>query len=150
MFADFSVPNISNVFGYYPSPANYVKPRKRPLSSIAPMMAEFDNGTLYTVFGASGGSRIITTNIQNAIHILDANMSIGDALASPRMHDQLIPNRVMFETTYDNETVDFMKKRKHVVAWGSAGSSAQALRIVDGKFEAGGEPRQQDSAGLTT
>lgn len=114
------------------------------------MMAEFENGTLFAVFGASGGSRIITTNIQNALHILDANMSIQDTLASPRMHDQLIPNRVTFETSYDNDTVESMKARGHVVTWGSAGSSAQALRISNGRFEAGGEPRQKDSAGLTT
>ena len=149
-FADFSIPNVSNAFGYYPSPANYVKPQKRPLSSIAPIMAEFANGTLFTVLGASGGSRIITATLQNALHILDANMSVNRALAHPRLHDQLIPNQVTFEEVYDNTTVEFMRGRGHNVTWSaSAGSSAQAIKILDGRFEAGGEPRQRDSAGLT-
>lgn len=113
-------------------------------------MAEFNNGSLYTVLGASGGSRIITTTIQNALHILDSNMSIKDALISPRLHDQLIPNQVTFEQSYNDGTVEYMKQRGHNVTWGVAGSSAQALRVVDGRFEAGGEPRQRDSAGLTT
>ena len=146
---DFSIPNISNVFGYRPSPANYIRPRKRPLTSISPLIAEHKNGTLYSVFGASGGSRIITTTLQTALHVLESGMSVVEAVRQPRLHDQLLPNIVIFEQSYDNNTVDFMKVRGHNVTWGVAGSSAQALRIVDGRFEAAGEPRQRDSAGLT-
>lgn len=146
---DFSLPNVSNVFGYYPSPANYVKPKKRSMSSIAPIMVEFANGTLLTVLGASGGSRIITTVIQNALNILVGGMNVHKAVRQPRLHDQLLPNQVSFEPTYDNKTVESMKVRGHNVTWGPAGSSAQAIRIVNGRFEAAGEPRQHDSAGLT-
>ena len=42
-----------------------------------------------------------------------------------------------------------MRGRGHNVTWGVAGSSAQAIRIQDGGFEAVGEPRQWDSGGLT-
>lgn len=147
--ADFSVPNISNVFGYYPSPANYVRPKKRPMSSITPIMAEFANGTLFAVLGASGGSRIITTVIQTALNIIERKMTVHEALKQPRFHDQLLPNQVTFEWDYDNSTVDFMVGRSHNVTWGLAGSSSQAIRISNGHFEAAGEPRQDDSAGLT-
>ena len=146
---DFSIPNISNVFGYYPSPANYIRPRKRPLTSISPLIVEHPNGTLHSVFGASGGSRIITTTIQTALHILDSNMSVAEAVTQPRLHDQLIPNIALFDYTYDNATVKSMKARGHNVTWGTVGSSAQALGVVDGRFEAAGEPKQRDSAGLT-
>lgn len=148
--ADFSVPNVSNIFGYYPSPANYVRPNKRSLSSTAPIMAEFANGTLFAVLGASGGSRIITTVVQNALHILDRGMSVHEALKQPRLHDQLVPNLVTFEWNYDNATIEYMRRRGHNITRGSAGSSAQAIRVQDGVFEAAGEPRQNDSAGLTT
>ena len=147
---DFSVPNASNVFGYYPSPSNFIRPGKRSLSSISPMIAEHANGTLYSVFGASGGSRIITTVLQNALDILDSEMSVAEAVRQPRLHDQLLPNVAAFEETYDASTVEFMRDRGHNVTWvPTAGSSAQALRIVDGRFEAAGEPRQKNSAGLT-
>ena len=149
LLPDFSVPNISNIFGYYPSPANYVRPNKRPLSSIAPIMAEFVNGNLFAVLGASGGSRIITTVVQTALSVLDRGMTVHEALKQPRLHDQLLPNQVTFEWIYDNATVKYMSDRGHNVTWGPAGSSAQAIRIQDGMFEAAGEPRQYDSAGLT-
>ena len=147
--ADFSVPNVSNVFGYHPSPANYIRPNKRPMSSISPVMAEFTNGTLFAILGASGGSRIITTVIQTALNILERKMNVYEALKQPRLHDQLLPNQVTFEWDYDNSTVDYMIGRNHNVTWGLVGSSSQAIRIANGHFEAAGEPRQDDSAGLT-
>ena len=147
---DFSVPNVSNVFGFYPCPSNFIRPGKRPLSSISPLIAEHRNGTLYSVFGASGGSRIITATLQNALHILSSGMSVAEAVRQPRLHDQLIPNVAVFEEDYDADTVNFMRRRGHNVTLApTAGSSAQALRIVSGSFEAVGEPRQMDSAGLT-
>jgi gamma-glutamyltranspeptidase/glutathione hydrolase len=57
---DFSIPGVSNAFGYVPSPANYIRPGKRPLSSISPTIVEHSNGTLYYVVSSAGGSRIIT------------------------------------------------------------------------------------------
>lgn len=147
---DFSIPGSSNAFGYIPSPANYIKPGKRPLSSISPVIVEFPNGTLYYVIGAAGGSRIITATIQNLIHVLDQNMTAPEALAQPRLHDQLIPNQCLFEYAYNNETVAFMKSRGHNVTWVAPGlSSAQGIRrLPNGTFEAAGEPRQANSAGM--
>ena len=148
---DFSIPNIPNAFGYYPSPANYVKPRKRSLSSISPIIITHPNNTLYVVLGASGGSKIITATLQNALHILEGGMDLKAALKQPRLHDQLIPNVAVFEQTFEKEIVDFMKGRMHNVTWAAtAGSSAQAIRILDGQWEAEGEPRQVDSMGLVT
>lgn len=146
---DFSIPGSSNAFGYVPSPSNYVRPGKRPLSSITPTIVEHANGSLYFVVGAAGGSRIITATLQQLWHVLDRNMTSREALAMPRLHDQLVPNQVSFEYAYDNETVDFMISRGHNVTWVAPGqSSAQSLRrLGNGTFEAAGEPRQKSSAG---
>ena len=68
----------------------------------------------------------------------------------PRLHDQLEPNVVSFEYAYDNSTVDFLKSRGHNVSFIAPGqSTAQAIRLLpNGTFEAAGEPRQLDSAGM--
>src|SRR3989440_2047282 len=150
---DFSIPGRSNAFGYIPSEANYIRPGKRPLSSISPTIVEYPNGTLYYVIGAAGGSRIITATIQNLLHVLDQNMTTPEALAQPRLHDQLIPNLGSFELPpfgYDNGTVAFMKARGHNVTYIAPGQSAvQGIRrLPNGTFEAAGEARQLNSGGF--
>lgn len=92
---DFSVPNASNFFGYIPSPSNFIKPGKRPLSSITPVIVEYlANNSLYFAVGAAGGSRIITATVQSLWHVLDQNFTTTNALKAPRLHDQLSPNEV--------------------------------------------------------
>lgn len=153
---DFSIPGSSNVFGFIPSPENYVRPGKRPLSSMCPTIVTgpFVNGSsaspLYLITGSAGGSRIITAVVQNLWHILDQNMTALEAVAQPRLHDQLVPNVVTFEYAYDNATVAAMKARGHNVTWTAPGlSSANAIRLLpSGTFEAAGEPRQKNSGGF--
>ncbi|KAM0721925.1 hypothetical protein Q7P37_002850 [Cladosporium fusiforme] len=147
---DFSIPGSSNAFGFIPSPANYIRPGKRPLSSISPSIVEHSDGKLYFVVASAGGSRIITAVIQNLWNVLDKNATAAEALAAPRLHDQLVPNQVTFEYAYDNATVAFLKERGHNVTWTApGGSTAQSLRLLrNGTFEAAGEPRQLNSGGF--
>ena len=148
---DFSIPNQSNSFGYVPSPANFIRPGKRPLSSISPTIVEYlANGTLYFVIGSAGGSRIITATIQNLWHALDQKETAPQALKEPRFHDQLSPPQISFEYTYNNETVAFLKSLGHNVTFVAPGqSTAQGLRrLWNGTFEAAGEPRQNASGGF--
>lgn len=155
---DFSMPNTTNAFGYIPSEANFIRPFKRPLSSISPTIVEFPNGTVYLSHASAGGSRIITEIIQHLWHVLDHNMTSAEALAQPRLHDQLSPNTVTFEwgselfgvKGYSNETTSFFKEIGANVAFIAPGSTtAQALRrLPNGTFEAAGEPRQLNSGGF--
>ncbi|KOC08849.1 gamma-glutamyltranspeptidase [Aspergillus flavus AF70] len=147
---DFSTPGSSNAFGYVPSEANFIRPGKRPLSSITPTIVTHQNGSVFFVAGSAGGSRIITATVQNIIHAVDEGLSAAEALARPRLHDQLIPNQVRFEYAYNNETVAFMKSLGHNVTWVAPGdSTAQAIRVLpNGTFDAAGEPRQLDSGGF--
>ena len=74
-----------------------------------------------------------------------------EALAQPRFHDQLQPNTMTFEYTYNNETTAFMKARGHKVTWVAPGESiAQAIRVLpNGTLEAAAEPRLVNSGGYT-
>jgi gamma-glutamyltranspeptidase/glutathione hydrolase len=156
---DFSIPNTTNAFGYIPSEANFISPFKRPLSSISPTIVELPSGEMYIAHASAGGSRIITEVIQHLWHTLDQNMTSSESLAQPRMHDQLSPNTVSFEwgselfgiQGYSNETTAFMRSvvgaSVSFIAPGS--TTAQGVRrLVNGTFEAAGEPRQLNSGGF--
>ncbi|QDS72722.1 hypothetical protein FKW77_003691 [Venturia effusa] len=166
---DFSIPHRKNEFGYEPSPANFIRPGKRPLSSISPTIVEHANGTLYFVIGSAGGSRIPTAVIQQLWYVLDRNMSVSASLEQPRFHDQLQPDTMALEWPqdenagggwlsktgrqrfgYDNATAEYLTKLGHNITWMAPhSSSVQGVRIIgDGIFEAAGEPRQLTSGGF--
>lgn len=57
---DFGLPNFKSHFGLSASPANYLKPRKRALSSMSPIIITDENKQVKLVIGAAGGTKIIT------------------------------------------------------------------------------------------
>jgi gamma-glutamyltranspeptidase/glutathione hydrolase len=107
---------------------------------------------------SAGGSRIITEIIQHLWHVLDQGLTSAEALAQPRLHDQLSPNTVSFEygselfgvQGYSNATTAFFAEIGAKVSFVPVGSTtAQALRrFGNGTFEAAGEPRQLNSGGF--
>lgn len=76
---------------------------------------------------------------------------IDEALAAPRFHDQLSPNIISFEYAYDNSTVAYMKQLGHNVTWIAPGqSTAQCIkRLLNGTYDAAGDPRQLAAAGIS-
>ncbi|KAF0331032.1 gamma-glutamyltranspeptidase [Colletotrichum asianum] len=147
---DFSIPGVRNAFGFEPSPANFVRANKRPLSSITPIIVENPDGKLYVTVGAAGGSRIISSTAQVTWHVLEHGQTMKQALREPRLHDQLMPNTVTFEYPFDNDTVASMVDKGHVVTWVPEGRSAvQGIKFEDGVFEAASEPRQKNSGAFT-
>jgi gamma-glutamyltranspeptidase / glutathione hydrolase len=145
---DFSSPGTSNAFGYVASAVNYPQPEKRPLSSMCPTIVELPNGTFYFATGAAGGSRIITSTVQNLWHVLDQDMDALSALAEPRLHAQIIPQTTAFEYAYDNSTVAYLQMLGHNVSWVAPGLSiAQAVMEKGGVFQATTDPRRIDSGG---
>lgn len=58
---DFASPGKKNFFDLEPSPANYIKPGKRPQSSMCPLIVLNKDNDVVLVLGSEGGSKIITT-----------------------------------------------------------------------------------------
>jgi gamma-glutamyltranspeptidase/glutathione hydrolase/leukotriene-C4 hydrolase len=112
---DFSIPGVPNNFGLYPSPYNYIEPFKRPLSSITPVIIEDENNHLELVVGGSGGSQILTATLNVILNSLDFGQDLFEAVKAPRIHHQLIPNEVQYETGYSQAILDFLAGRGHEV-----------------------------------
>ena len=61
---DFSTPDQTNTYGLPPSQANFIRPSKKPQSSMSPMIVTMSDGRMRAALGASGGPRIISSLIQ--------------------------------------------------------------------------------------
>lgn len=55
---DFSTPGFVNFFGIPSSPANFIEPGKRPMSSMCPTIITNERGGFVLGLGAAGGSKI--------------------------------------------------------------------------------------------
>eukprot|EP01102_Stenamoeba_stenopodia_P002352 TRINITY_DN1216_c0_g1_i1.p3 TRINITY_DN1216_c0_g1~~TRINITY_DN1216_c0_g1_i1.p3 ORF type:complete len:594 (-),score=126.67 TRINITY_DN1216_c0_g1_i1:2452-4233(-) len=140
---DFSTPNITNKYNLPPSVANYIEPGKRPLSSMTPTIVEKDDD-LYMVVGGSGGSRIITGTMQVIIGVLDFERNIADAIAFPRIHNQLIPEETIAEKDYPVDVINELLQRNHTIVFRDPLSVVQGIVIgKDGLLYAASDWRKR-------
>lgn len=110
---DFSVPGKVDFFGYPGAKANYIRPYKRGLSSMAPTIITDKNGDVKLVIGAAGGTKIPTAIAAAIIKIFWLGQNIKEAVDAPRIHHQLIPNVVEYEYGIMNQIVEGLEKRGH-------------------------------------
>lgn len=115
---DFSIPGVPNNFGLFPSPYNYIAPFKRPLSTITPTIIEDEDNNLELVVGGSGGSQILTATLNVILNTFDFGQNVFEAVKAPRIHHQLIPNQVQFESGYSADILEALKTKGHVVNGG--------------------------------
>jgi len=110
---DFATSDKPNDFGIYPSPANMIVPGKRPLSSMCPSVIVDKNGQVVQVVGAAGGSRITTATAYVASRVLWFGESIKAAIDALRLHHQLLPAAVSYETGFDKDILEGLKMKGH-------------------------------------
>ncbi|MGH9946181.1 MAG: gamma-glutamyltransferase [Pyrinomonadaceae bacterium] len=95
---DFAArPGVPNIYGLVQGERNKVEGGKRPLSSMTPTIVLRKDGTFWFAVGARGGPRIISAVMQTVINVIDHGMNIQDAIDSPRIHHQWLPDEIMYE-----------------------------------------------------
>ena len=95
---DFTTaPGKPNMYGLVQGDANAIRPRKRMLSAMTPSIVLDRDGQLFMVLGTPGGPTIINSVYQVIVNVVDHGMSLPDAVAAPRVHQQALPDVVFYE-----------------------------------------------------
>lgn len=125
---DFSSPNITNSFGVPPSPNNFIRPGKQPMSSMCPTIIFDKNNNVKMVVGASGGTKITTAIAQVILNTLFFNYNLEHAVSDPRLHNQLSPNATQLEPDFDRDVAEGLVQKNHEVEYlDSLGAVVQAV-----------------------
>ncbi|CAC5390785.1 GGT1_5 [Mytilus coruscus] len=125
---DFSTPNTVNSFGIPASPANFIKPRKRPLSSMCPSVVVNSDGMVNIVVGAAGGSKITTSSALVTASTQWLGMGIKEAIDHRRIHHQLLPAQIDVERGFPQIILDGLMGLGHnITLKDSAGSIVQGI-----------------------
>ncbi|KAF8200846.1 gamma-glutamyltranspeptidase [Pholiota molesta] len=143
---DFSIPDIPNQFGLYPSLVcqscpyikapylrlyldNYPEPGKRPLSSMAPTIIENSDGSFYLAIGGSGGSRIFPAIVQVILN-LGWGLDVSSAIEYGRLHDQLYPKVVDADDVYPLDIIRDLEARGHTIQISDVNRVAAVIQAV--------------------
>ena len=73
------------------------------------------NNEPYMVLGSPGGSRIISTVLQVIINVLVHDMNIAEAVNSPRIHHQWLPDVLFMEKGYSPDTLKILEQKGHAI-----------------------------------
>jgi gamma-glutamyltranspeptidase/glutathione hydrolase len=91
-----SKPGVPNLYGLVQGEANAIAPGKTPLSSMSPTVVTKD-GKPFMVIGSPAGSRIPTIVLEAIVNVIDFGMTIQEAIDSPRIHHQWLPDEILTE-----------------------------------------------------
>jgi len=133
--SDFSSPNITSHFGVPPSEVNYIKPGKRPLSSMAPtIVVNTETGAVRMIIGSAGGTKISTAVSFAMIRNLWFGENLKEAIDSPRFHHQLFPNQFFFEEGFSEAIVSNMSEKGHQTFEFRLGAVITGISVEDDGF----------------
>jgi len=140
-------PDIPDPFGLMGSVDNQIMPGRRPVSSMTPLMVLRD-GVPFLLTGSPGGSKIITTNLQLLVNVLEHGMNIADATAAPRIHHQWYPDRLEVESGFSPDALRILTGRGHNLRF-SAGMGSLQTVLFDGELYYGySDPRRPGAMSL--
>lgn len=130
---DFTaLPGSANAFGLRQGSANAIAPGRRPLSSMAPTLVFRPDGRPWIATGSPGGSRIITTILQVLLNRMVHGLNLAGAVAAPRIHSQLWPERIDAEEGLSPDSRRLLEAMGHSVRRAPAMGAANSVEVLAG------------------
>lgn len=146
---DFNpIPGHTDTNGYIGTPPNLAAPQKRMLSSMTPTIVVRD-GKPFLVVGTPGGRTIINTVLQIILNVLSFDMNIAQAVESPRIHHQWLPDITSFESLgISPDTKRLYEAKGHAVRYRSSQGSAHCIMIKGDTFYGAADSRSYDGRAI--
>ncbi|MFN8206724.1 MAG: gamma-glutamyltransferase [Bacteroidales bacterium] len=144
---DFSIkPGVPNAYGAIGAEANAIVPGKRMLSSMTPTIL-LKNNNIFLIVGTPGGTTITTSVFQTIVNIVDFNLSLEQAINTPKFHHQWLPDQIRVEKDFPDELIRQLKKLGHTVKRGGPIGRTDAIIVLSkGEFYGVGDKRGDDAA----
>ena len=98
-------------FSLNPASPNAVAGGKIPLSCMSPTFV-LKEGKPFAVVGSPGGTRIISTVSQVITHLIDHEMGLEEAIATPRIGDD-DEDYILYETRIPEDVIEQLKRMGH-------------------------------------
>ncbi|XP_070381469.1 glutathione hydrolase 1 proenzyme-like isoform X2 [Dermacentor albipictus] len=112
---DFANPGKANTFGLVSSATNYIRPKKRPTSSMSPLVITDADGSVVMATSSTGAFFICSGLTQVVMRSLWMNHTVKEAIDAPRIHHQLPAPEVLAEEQIDQDVLQGLLNRKHQV-----------------------------------
>ncbi len=139
---DFSAkPGTPNMFGVVGGNANAIQPGKRPLSSMNPTIIT-QNGKLFMVVGAPGGSRITTGVFQVMMDVMDFGMNPQAAVDLPRFHNQWKPDVLYLQKGFNPEFTAILEKMGYKTERTDGVARVEAIVVKNSVLQGGTESKR--------
>lgn len=126
-------PDIPDAFGLMGSADNLIRPGRRPVSSMTPTIVT-KNGKPFLLTGSPGGSKIISTVMQQILNVLAFDMNLADATNAPRIHHQWSPDALNLEPGISPDTIKILEAMGHNTKTSKTMGSLQSIMYKDGLF----------------
>jgi gamma-glutamyltranspeptidase / glutathione hydrolase len=125
--------------------ANRVAPRKRPRSSMAPTFVFDDKGGLLLAIGSPGSHSIINYVAQTIVNVLDWDMDIEAAVASPRFGSRNGPTELEAGTKVERLAPE-LERMGHSVRIRPVASGLHGILRTKEGWTGGTDPRREGVA----
>ena len=125
--------------------ANGLKPRKRPASTMTPViLLKGDEPVL--VVGASGGSRVTSAVLQTILNVVDFEMPLKKALRAERAHVERGGSLIALENGMDGAIATGLEDKGHTVYRSDASGVVQAIHVDGPTIFVQSDPRLEEPA----